>query len=110
MSSTLVPRESIVTCCACKEKAKGSWVRPRLGCAPEAIWSDRVFRYLKKISADPDRFERLMWNDVVTLSLDNPSPPLRSIEERMNAQRKDVQKTLITLAGAIEQFEAQYDH
>jgi len=73
------------------------------------MWADRVFRYLKKISMDPETFERLMWIDPPTLSLDSTSLPTLSVEERSNAMKKHVQKNLITLAGAIEQFEAHYE-
>jgi len=50
-----------------------------------------------------------MWIDPPTLSLDSTSLPTLSVEERSNAMKKHVQKNLITLAGAIEQFEAHYE-
>lgn len=80
-----------------------------VGARAEASWSDRVFKYLKRISADPDTFERLMWNDVVTLPPPEEYHPRKTSEEIIAAQRKEVQKTLITLSSAIEQFEAQYE-
>jgi len=74
-------------------------------------WEDRVFRYLKKISADPETFERIMWNDpqILSLDFDGPDRRIRTIEEMTKAQKKHVQKALITLVSAMEQFEAQYE-
>ena len=80
-----------------------------VGARTEAFWSARVFKYLKKISVDPDTFERLAWNDVVTLPPPDEYHPMKTPEEIIAAQRKNVQKTLITLGSAIEQFEAQYE-
>ena len=83
--------------------------QPELSPLDEGRWEDRVFRYLKRISTDPDTFERLMWNDPVALSLDGPDRRIRSVEEMTKAQKRHVQKAMITLAGAIDQFEAQYE-
>jgi hypothetical protein len=80
-----------------------------LGALAQGRWEDRVFRYLKKISADPETFERIMWNDPQTLSLDGPDRRIRTIDEMTKAQKKHVQKALITLVSAMEQFEAQYE-
>ena len=84
-------------------------LREELNALAEGMWADRVFRYLKKISVDPDTFERLMWIDPPTVSLDFTSGQALSVEERSNAMKKHVQKHLITLVGAIEQFEAHYE-
>jgi len=75
----------------------------------EGKWADRVFRYLKKISTDPETFERLIWKNMVPMSLDFRPRALPTLEEMTKIQKKHVQKTMITLAGAIEQFEAQYE-
>ncbi len=92
-----------------QKEGEGLLGEAEVGARAEGIWSDRVFKYLKRISADPETFERLMWNDVVTLPPPEVFLPRRTAEEIIAAQRKEVQKTLITLAGAIEQFEAQYE-
>lgn len=92
-----------------RKEGEGLLGEAEVGARAEARWSDRVFRILKKISANPDTFERLMWNDVVTLPPPEEYHPRKTNEEIIAAQRKEVQKTLITLSGAIEQFEAQYE-
>jgi len=92
-----------------QKEGEGLLGEAEVGARAEGIWSSRVFKYLKKISADPGTFERLMWNDVVTLPPPEASRPRRTPEEISAAQRKEVQMTLVTLAGAIEQFEAQYE-
>ena len=84
-------------------------IRPDLDPLAEARWADRMFKYLKKISTDPDTFDRLLWKKMVALSLDDPPPPIRSELEMTKVQKKHVERNLITLAGAIEQFEAQYE-
>jgi hypothetical protein len=83
--------------------------RPDLDPLAQGMWADRMFRYLKKISADPETFERVIWNKMVALALDDFPPAVRSGQEMANIQRKHVEKNLVTLTGAIEQFEAQYE-
>ena len=82
-----------------------------LGALAQGRWEDRVFRYLKKISTDPETFERIMWNDPKTLSLDfnEPDRRIRTIEEMTKVQKNHVQKALVTLVSAMDQFEAQYE-
>ena len=92
-----------------QQEGEGLLGEAEVGAVAEARWSFRVFKYLKKIAVDPDTFDRLMWHDVVYLPPPEEIRPRRSIEDMMAAQRRDVQKTLVALAGAIEQFEAQYD-
>jgi hypothetical protein len=92
-----------------QKEGEGLLGEAEVGARAEARWSNRVFKYLKKIAADPDTFERLMWHNVFTLPPPEEYRPRRTIEEIIKAQRKEVQKTLVTLAGAIEQFEAQYE-
>jgi hypothetical protein len=93
-----------------QKEGEGLLGEAEVGARAEAFWSDRVFKYLKKISADPDTFARLMWNDVVTLPPPEEYHPRKTRDEIIAAQRKEVQKTLITLTSAIEQFEAQYEN
>ena len=92
-----------------QREGEGLLGEAEVGARAEAFWSDRVFKYLKRISADPETFERLMWNYPVALPPPEVFIPRRTIAEIVAAQRREVQKTLITLAGAIEQFEAQYE-
>lgn len=93
-----------------RKEGEGMLGEADVGARAEAFWSDRVFKYLKKIAADPDTFERLLWNDVVTLPPPEEYRPRKTSEEIIAAQRKEVQKTLITLTSAIEQFEAQFEN
>ena len=83
--------------------------QPALEPLTEAMWADRLFRYLRKISADPDTFERVIWNKALALCMDDSPPAIRSEEELSKSQKKHVERNLVTLAGAIEQFEAQYE-
>jgi hypothetical protein len=75
----------------------------------EAMWSDRLFRYLRKISEDPATFERLLMKSVMALSTEAVPPPVKSPQELTKVWKKHVANHLVTLAGAIEQFEAQYE-
>ncbi len=92
-----------------QREGEGLLGEAEVGARAEAFWSDRVFRYLKKIALDPDTFAQLMWSDVFTLPPPEIFMPKRTAKELATLQRKEVQKTLVTLAGAMEQFEAQYD-
>ena len=83
--------------------------RPELDPLSGGMWMHRVFRYLRKISVDPDTFERVMWNRAMPLSLDDPLPKIRSVQEMTKVQQKHVQRSLVTLGAAIEQFEAEYE-
>ena len=74
----------------------------------EGMWSHRLFSYLRKISTDPETFDRLIWNTPMPDLLHDPPTPIRSVAEMTRVQKKHVTKHLVTLAGAIEQFEAQY--
>jgi hypothetical protein len=75
----------------------------------EGMWSHRLFRYLKKISTDPETFERLLWKSAMAISLDGMPSKIRTVEDMTRVQKKHVSNHLVTLAGAIEQFEAQYE-
>jgi hypothetical protein len=74
----------------------------------EGMWGDRVFKYLRKISTDPQTFERVLFKSAMPLSLHGLRAPIRSAEEMTQLQKKHVTRNLAILAGAIEQFEAQY--
>lgn len=83
---------------------------PHLGHLAEGMWAHRLFKYLRKIAADPDTFERLLWKTALTINLDVIEPHrYRTIEEVTTVQKRHVRRHLVTLAGAIEQFEAQYE-
>ena len=73
-------------------------------------WEERVFGYLKKIAAVPATFEVVdVKNGMVISPLDMMHEPPLTEEEITFIQKQRVNKALITLAGAIEQFEAQYE-
>jgi hypothetical protein len=93
-----------------RAEGEGLLGEAEVGMLTEAFWSDRVFRYLQRIAVDPGTFDRMMWHDVVTLPPPEEYRPPKTTEEHSRAQRQAVQKTLITLTGAIEQLEAQYEH
>jgi hypothetical protein len=75
----------------------------------EAKWSCRLFEYLRKISADPETFDRLLWKTPMPDLLAFHPPVIRSVEEMSQIQKKHVAGHLVTLTGAIEQFEAEYE-
>ena len=103
------PKKALSHLLRLQREGEALLLREEIDARAEGMWSDRVFRFLRKISADPDTFDRLMWIDPPTISLDFSAPVIRSVEEMTNVQKKHVQKSLITLAGAMEQFEAQYE-
>lgn len=108
--SHTTPKKALSHLRRLREEGEGMLGEAEIGARAEGVWSDRVFGYLKKISVDPDTFERLMWNDVVTLPPPEEYHPRKTPEEINAAHRKAVQNTLITLSAAIEQFEAQYEN
>jgi hypothetical protein len=81
---------------------------PEVSQLDEGRWTDRVFRYLSKISEDPETFERVIARDFPHFS-SFPPPAVESVEEMSMMLKRYVENHLITLAGAIEQFEAQYE-
>ena len=75
----------------------------------EGMWSYRVYNYLGRISTDPETFARLNYIDPPTLDINLVERPQLTKEEMTQIQYRHVRKTLVTLAGAIEQFEAQFE-
>ena len=92
-----------------KREGEALLTRRELDPITEGMWAHRVFKYLAKISQDPDTFERVLWKRAVAVSPpDSPKPAIRSVEEMTRIQKEHVKRNLITLSAAIEQFEAQY--
>lgn len=59
------PKRALSHLLRLQREGEGLLGEAEVGARAEAVWSDRVFKYLKRISEDPNTFERLMWNDVV---------------------------------------------
>lgn len=75
----------------------------------EGMWSYRVYKYLGRISTDPKTFSRLDYIDPPTLDINQIDRPRLTKGEMTQIQHGHVRETLVTLAGAIEQFEAQFE-